>query len=93
METGFDDPIDNYERGNLSAVTLKGLGEFDNEQLGRGIQFTVVIPRGFNMPREHEAPPVVDMPTLPEGETDARSANVSRKAGLKITSANGTYWE
>jgi hypothetical protein len=58
--------FDPYKAASVAIPTLKGIGEFDNEQPGRGIHVTVVMPQGLKLPNEQEALPVVDVPALPE---------------------------
>jgi hypothetical protein len=64
VEAGLDDTSDNYRRGNLGAVTLKGLGEFDNQVTVNGGQVTIHLPAGLE--RSLIDIPVVDIRAEPE---------------------------
>lgn len=58
--------FDTYKAAPIAVSTLRRIGESDNEQPGRAIHVTVVMPQGLKSPNEQEALPTADANALPE---------------------------
>jgi len=71
VEAGLDDASDNYKRGNLGVVTLKGIGEFQGEQPStQGVQITICLPPTLQVPEAVMIDAEPERQLLPETDRD-----------------------